>query len=421
MTGRHSQAPSAFRQTAPDRIEIREGGGCLSLFGIPFLAAGVFLTLTGLRVAPLSNAGQVPGWAWPVLVLMGLVFVGVGGALVFGRRWVTIDRSRGVLREQRGLLVPMDRRDRSLGEFDRVTLRFEPGDSDTADRYPVGLRSPTAHDEFAVHSSSEFAESHAAAAFLADFLPLPLEDHTTGSATVRAPGEPDATLQARLRGGRERVDPVIRPRAPRSQVREGAGTASIAIPAESFRLVSLLPALVPASLFAWFGGDVLVFFRDTGTPPAVQYAFGGFVILLLVIIPLLGVLSRLRHAARGGTFVTVTTDQLTLEERGAWRSRTIAIPVADILDIVAATASRARSELKVTAAQRAEESGRGQGRSAAGATAVPRWLGSLSRLVKSDGVRVKALTGLYSFGAGLADDEVVYLAAVIKRALGERP
>jgi len=61
MTARHSQAPTDFRQVAPDRLQIREGGGCVSLFGLPFFAAGVFVTLIGLRVVPVTNPGEVPG------------------------------------------------------------------------------------------------------------------------------------------------------------------------------------------------------------------------------------------------------------------------------------------------------------------------------------------------------------------------
>jgi hypothetical protein len=55
--------PRPFRQPAPDRVEIREGGGCLSIFGLPFLAAGVFTALIGLQIIPVSNKDEVPAWA----------------------------------------------------------------------------------------------------------------------------------------------------------------------------------------------------------------------------------------------------------------------------------------------------------------------------------------------------------------------
>jgi hypothetical protein len=37
---------SRFRYTAPERLQFREGGGCLSLFGMPFFAAGLFMLLS---------------------------------------------------------------------------------------------------------------------------------------------------------------------------------------------------------------------------------------------------------------------------------------------------------------------------------------------------------------------------------------
>lgn len=420
MISRPSSAPKPLRHVAPDRIEIREGGGCVSLFGLPFFAAGLFVALIGLRVIPVSNAGEVPGWAWPLLIGMGLVFVGVGGALLFGRRWVTLDRTHGWLREQRGLLVPMDRRVRSLHDFDRVVLRFEAGDSDTADRYPVALRSAAVGDEFVLHNATEFGESYAAATELATFLQLPLEDRTTGTAAIKAPDEISESLQRRLRSGRERVESPIRPRSARSQVREGSGRASIAIPVEPVRLASLLPALVPAGLVAWFGPDVLDFFRETRTPLFVQYVFVGFALLFFVVPPLLGVLSRLRRAARGGTFVELTPDRLAIEERGAWRSSSTVIATADILDVVAATAQRNRAQLQSAVAARAEHAAGSRGRPQQGGR-PPRWLAWLNRLIRSDGVRIKALGGIHSFGAGLADEEVLYLVSVIRRALAGRP
>jgi hypothetical protein len=63
--------PPAFTLVAPDRLRIREGGGCLSLFGLPFFAAGVLLLLAVSGFVPMSNADRLPAIAWPLLVLMG--------------------------------------------------------------------------------------------------------------------------------------------------------------------------------------------------------------------------------------------------------------------------------------------------------------------------------------------------------------
>lgn len=75
----------AFRQIAPDRWQLREGGGCIAIFGLPFLGAGILPTLMGLRIVPMENASNTVKWAWSLTAAIGLVFVAVGGWLVSGR------------------------------------------------------------------------------------------------------------------------------------------------------------------------------------------------------------------------------------------------------------------------------------------------------------------------------------------------
>ena len=43
----------------------------------------------------------------------------------------------------------------------------------------------------------------------------------------------------------------------------------------------------------------------------------------------------------------------------------------------------------------------------------------MRRLFKSQGVQVKCRQGIVAFGAGLPDDEVRYLHALVESALGE--
>jgi len=51
-------------------LEIREGGGCLTFFGLPFFAAGIFLALAVLGLAPLENAQSLDWWGKPPLIAM---------------------------------------------------------------------------------------------------------------------------------------------------------------------------------------------------------------------------------------------------------------------------------------------------------------------------------------------------------------
>ena len=118
----------------------------MSVFGLPFFAAGVFLVLTVVGVVPVSNADELPALAWPVLVLMAIAFTAVGGALVFGRSWTTIDRAQREVSKQWGLIVPLKERVFSLDGYNAIRLDFVQGDSDTADQFPIALKARTAPD-----------------------------------------------------------------------------------------------------------------------------------------------------------------------------------------------------------------------------------------------------------------------------------
>jgi hypothetical protein len=75
---------------------------------------------------------------------------------------------------------------------------------------------------------------------------------------------------------------------------------------------------------------------------------------------------------------------------------------------------------KVTADVKSRVRQRYPGYPAARNPALPGWMKKLLRMVKSKGVTVKHRGGLLAFGAGLPDDEVEYLHAIVKRALAGR-
>lgn len=217
------------RQVAPDRLEVKEGGGCLALFGVPFLAAGIFVALIAARIVPVKNAADVPAWAWPLILLMGLAFVAVGGGLVLGRRWTILDAGRGTILKQWGLLVPMRGETHSLADYDAVVVRFEAGDSDSADRYPVLLRAKGGGADLALQSATQYGESREAAAAIAKFLRLPLVDAATTHESVLAADLADAPFPEQPPGADLRGDSP-RPLRMQSQVRESSRTLEIILP-----------------------------------------------------------------------------------------------------------------------------------------------------------------------------------------------
>ena len=112
----------SYRQIGADRVQIREGGGWLSLFGLPFLAAGIFVCLAAAGVVRMSNPDDGPPLLF--LFLFGLVFVVVGGALVFGRAWTTVDATRRLVKKEWGLLWPMRAQAHRLDGYGAVMMTF---------------------------------------------------------------------------------------------------------------------------------------------------------------------------------------------------------------------------------------------------------------------------------------------------------
>ena len=396
------------RQVAPDRLEVKEGGGCLAIFGVPFLAAGIFVTLIAARIVPLKNATDVPAWAWPLILLMGLAFVAVGGGLVLGRRWTILDAGRGTILKQWGLLVPMRGEAHSLADYDAVAVRFEAGDSDSAERYPVLLRAKGGGADLALQSATQYGESREAAAAIAKFLRLPLVDAATTHESVLAADLADAPFPEQPPGADLRGD-APRPLRMQSQVRESSRTLEIILPGPGFQWRKLVGPAISVGVLSYLSPQLLRFFRQTHTPEAVQTALLGFAVFLFVVIPLVGIFNAARLASRGRTLVTASPEGIVIEERGAWRARLTRLPAGEILGVDYGTAEDAFASAQWGAKQRVS----------AGRGVAPRWLAVMRRLAASKGITVKSRKGLFTFGAGLPDDEVRYLHALVVRALGD--
>lgn len=361
-------APPPFRQKDPSQLELREGGGCASLFGLPFFLAGIFLTLGGVGLVPIQNATDQPAWTWPLMVLMGAAFLAVGGTLVFGRRWIVLDAGQGCVIRSQGLLLPMLHEERRLNEFSAVVIAFESGDSDT---YPVRLKSTSGAD-FAVSSSTRFEESHAQAGFLAGFLRLPLVDASTehqsggnGAPTERPP----------------------RPADMRSEVTESSRHARIVISGRHSPVPALASALIPVGILVFLFPALWQFFHRTRTPEAVGFVFLAFLGFSFVFLPLLGIVNCVRDALRSQIVVTASADGLQIERQGAWRVHTTNIAAGDILGVDYNTAA-------------------GSG--------VP---AALHRFVANKGLIVKSRSGLHRFGERLSDEELRFLNSVLLRVL----
>jgi hypothetical protein len=410
-----------FTLIAGDRLQIREGGGCMSVFGLPFFAAGVFVALTVVGVVPVGNADELPALEWGLLTLMAVAFTTVGGVLVFGRRWTTIDRPQREVSKQWGLLVLLKERVLSLDGYSAIRLDFVQGDSDTADQFPIALKAHAAPD-LRLCSFTAYAPARECARAVAEYLRVEVEDATTDHPVRLSATQIDVPLQKRPPREDELQPDVDRPSGARSQVTREVGTVTIVIPTRPLQGLVLglvfAAGIIPITLALTIGPSLVRFFHDTRTPGPVAWVFLGFLTLLFGVVPTMTIVNGILRSRRGATIVEASKQGLRISERGAWRTRTRAsIDAADILDV-----DYSSHESTVASAKRAAEQQVLQSHPSADTTVSPRverMLASLARFGKSKGITIKGRTGLTTFGAGLDDAEVRYLHSVIRRTLIE--
>jgi hypothetical protein len=404
---------AAVNEVSPGRLEIREGGGCLALFGLPFFLTGIFMILTSFGIVTMRSDGEAVTRA--AAFGLGVVFTFVGALLVFGRGITSIDVGQHVVTKQWRVLLPVRRWTYQLGDYTTVTLAFVRGDSDSADKYPIGLKGTTVAP-LPLCRPTQYAEARQCAAAVARHLGLDIEDTSTDHPARVTSSEVDATLQDRLRATTTAAAPA-RPSVMASDVSDGGGSLRITIPMPPLHPVlaigGLFPAAAATGILAWLG------FFSTPRPLAlIEWIFFSLLFVGFGVLPAASVVSRWLRSRVGRTIVTVTPQELRVQARGIFRTRTVTtVSASEILDVDYST----KESMMISARRNAEaETATMRKIPSSAATSGPstEWVfGVLSWFLKGKGIIVKTRTGLTTFGEGLADDEIQYLHAIVRRAL----
>jgi len=402
-----AEPPPPLRLSSPQVVELREGGGCLALFGLPFFIAGVVMALASAGIQPVRVTWE--GESRPLaLAATGAAFLAIGGVLMFGRRWLTLDVSRGLLVRSYGLLVPIHSRERPLTEFSAVVIAFVMGDSDSGEQYPVRLRSVMGQD-FVISTPAKFADSRSQAEYLSGFLRLPLVDMTTDHETVVAPERAGQALRERLLVDAAKAQQPPRPQKMRCEVNESPGKAIVIIPGGGSWAAGVLGVVFPlVILFVVIPRFLHAFTR--AAPPLVQFGFLVFMVAIFVLPSIAASVHLMVSSKRRRSTVTASQDGLVIEQQKLGRSHTTEVPAGELLDLDCAT---------VEAAMKAVRNSRPRVAGAPNPEA-PRLVAGLGRWVPSQGIVVKSRTGLITFGEGLRAGELQYLTWVLRKALAGR-
>jgi hypothetical protein len=399
---------SSFTYKDQATLEINSGGGCLAIFGLPFLLVGLFVMQLPLGIIPVKGSpGTLPSI---FVVLFGAVFAAVGAVLVFGRSGIILDRSRGHLIQWYGLLVPMKRKEYLLDAIRQVEMNFSSGDSDSPATWPVKLSGESIAKPISVLQPTSFTEARQMAEELARFLRKPLVDTSTGETITRDPEHLDESYRDRLRRTGEAVS-VLPPEPPnmRSKVERTGDGFVIHIPSNTKRGLHYIPVL--ASLI--FAGIVLLFFmRVIHNVPLI------FIVLFVIAGPALSALLRVHRLNNEFEKITVTKTFLRVEALKEGKSKTTEIPVSELEDFVAPSMREVMNTIEMPGMKKVQLGDTGTPRLPDGRP-VPRFLLSLIKMVSSKGIIARSDKAVVEFAKGLDEAEVAYLFALIRKTITE--
>lgn len=370
-----------------------DGGGCLMLFGLPFLLAGLFVI--GISTGLLPVKGDTPPWFFGIP--FGLVFATVGASLILGRSGTTINRRRHRVTKWWGLLVPLSHKDHDLSEYDRVTIDRETrrsssskGGSHTYIVFPVRLRG--AEPAINIGEPRDYMTARSNAEQLAKFVELKLVDSSQGEAVTRLPDELDKPLRDRLREAGEAIEVLDAPTGTTVSHTVGPRDTRFEIP-HSGATGRALASCIPGLIFAGFVSVVFVrpILTESNMPAQAKLIMLSFIGLFFILLPLL------LSAATGARIprleeVIVSAKSLRVVKHGLLGVRTTEIPVHEL------------EQLNLP------------GTSGGGSASArpPRRLGAGSRL---PGLAAQSDKAMVEFGRGLSHAELTWIHAGILAAI----
>lgn len=374
-----------FSYVAANRLDVFIGGNIKSiiLLGAILCVPGLALMLVGFNILPVFGTDAPINGVF-AFGMCGLVLFLLGSLVSCYRRWLTFDLSRRSLTIESGMLVPMFQRERNLSDFSLVSIHHE-SVRGAGDIYPVILTARETGNDYSVNRGATYAQAYIQAATLAKFLDLPIWDISSGHSLEIAPSDLAHPLQVRLQADTA-IDPLRNaPAMKRIHLEESPTATLITVPhlskitQENYFVVAIV-ILAVAMILITKPGSLEFKFIMTG----IFALIGGIVILVYLII--------LWIARYSSTVVAIDNHALRIEERcGKLTRHTVVIPIADIIDIDYSVVNDRR---------RSKFSG-----------------GILGKLDGSQKITLKTKMGLYTFAAGLPDNEVKYCYSLIEKAL----
>lgn len=331
--------PDSFEQQVEhtDRIEVVRSNGWASLWGLLFLIPGLFC-----MVAPflpvLSNQTGIT-WSTVGWSAFGLAFVIPGALMTLGRQGVVVDRKTQAVCRWWGLPFPLWQKRHSIQNVKHVSLQQETSSGeDATTEFPIRLIQPGGPIPFFAYES--YHQARVQAERLADYLELPLHDHSTGNEVIREAGTLSQSLRERLRKADALPDRSTKPDTSAISIETAVDQVRVEIPPQAMKPASrtVLKAsqgiLVAAALALLFFLMQASYERSGG--------WGDFVMVTIILVGfsllwlgLAGVLYRYgRKLAERATSVRVDRKTFWVRHHSTYEEREEFIHMDDLEELV---------------------------------------------------------------------------------------
>ena len=268
-----------------NQLSYKEGGGCVSLFGMPFFGFGVAFMIAGIAGTVKNKTGAPVS---PVLpVIFGGVFASIGAVLIFGRTGMVFDRTTGIINQWWGLLFPMWNSQFDLKSYTRVTISKElrKHKNSTTTVYPVRVTGGTKPID--VTTCTDETEARKYAEEVAKFLEIGVTDASGDAVVHREAGTLDESLRDQLKRKGEDVDISNPPPNMRASFEAHGNAVVFYMPPPGFKISLLLP-LIGVCLFCGIVVAMFLFplLTDKTMSLETQLAFSGFIGFFFVFLPI---------------------------------------------------------------------------------------------------------------------------------------
>jgi hypothetical protein len=203
-------------------------------------------------------------------------------------------------------------------------LKYDPGDSETSEKYPISLSSSQEGKELLLINATAYGTAREQAMLLMKFLSLPLSDLSTDHAEfLSVHAKPASELE-------EVEEPIPVPQLS-CRVDENSEELSLALKGEALRPIHIISGLIPALLFVFFGLRFFRFMVQTQTPIVVRMFFWGFFGVFFVLLPLSQVFSKLLLTRVYTYTMRINVRGVELETRSLFSRKAFLIKPQDVL------------------------------------------------------------------------------------------